>query len=50
MKTLSLEISASRKKNKKKAVESRDMWLIFLPESTEIQAGHDGNAVVNDLF
>ena len=31
-----------RKKNKKKTVESRDIWLIFLSRSTERQARHDG--------
>ena len=44
------EISASRKKNKKKTVESRDIWLIFLSRSTERQAGHNGKTVAIDLF
>ena len=36
-----------RKQNKKKAVESRDMKLIFLPRSMERQAGHDGKTVID---
>ena len=44
------EISASRKKNEKKTVESRDIRLIFLSRSTERQAGHNGKTVAIDLF
>ena len=29
-----------REKNKKKTVESRDIWLMFLSRSPEMQAGH----------
>ena len=34
-----------RKKNKKKIVESRDIWLMFLWRSIERQAGH-GNKML----
>ena len=37
-----------RKKNKKKTVESTDVWRMFLSRSTERQAGHDGKTFVID--
>ena len=40
--------SPKEKKNKKKAVESRDIRLMFLSRSTERQAGHDGKTVAID--
>ena len=38
------------KKNKEKAVESRDIQLMFLSRSTERQVGHDGKTVAIDWF
>ena len=35
-----------RKKNKKKIVESRDIWLMFLSRSIERQAGHDNKMLL----
>ena len=45
-----INFSPKEKKNKKKIVESRDIWLMFLARSTERQAGHDGKTVVIDWF
>ena len=46
---MSLLISVPpKKKNKKKTVESSDIWLIFLSRSMEKQAGHYGKTGVVD--
>ena len=38
----------NERKYKKKTVQSRDIQLMFLPGSTERQAGHDRKTVVID--
>ena len=48
LKILNYKFQPHRKKNKKKTVPSRDMWLIFLSRSMERQAGHDGKTDVID--
>ena len=51
LKIMSLLISVPpKKKNKKKTVESSDIWLIFLSRSMEKQAGHYGKTGVIDWF
>ena len=46
----SLSISAPKKKEWEKTVESRDIWLMFQSRSTEKQAGCVGKAAVCDGF
>ena len=43
-----LLISAQRKKNKKKTVESREIQIMILSRSTKRQAGHNEKTVVID--